>query len=265
MTARYFKPTQGYPLHDGAEPGAARNSLEIEKLKRALVGSFESIEGAVTGASPYTVTLARFVQPSGSANVTVLVGNTSWATASANVYVPTGGYYTVANVINSTAMTITNSGTSGNAPAGTVIAELTPVSLSGTGATGGAGTVQSAGVATAQNTSSTTYVDLTTAGPSVTLTTGTTVTVMVTVACYRGGVAFSAFCAIDVSGATTVAAADANGTYVPSYVGMFPLKLARVCKMSGLTAGSNTFKLQYRCDGGGPWAFLERDLTVIAP
>lgn len=120
-------------------------------------------------------------------------------------------------------------------------------------------------VTTSQNTSSTSYVDLTTAGPSITVTTNTSVQVVISARAYRsGGIGTTAWCAVDISGATTAASADGNGTSRAEYVAGYDVPLLRVFNLTGLTAGSNTFKLQYRCDGGGPWAFFERSITVIA-
>lgn len=63
-----------------------------------------------------------------------------------------------------------------------------------------------------------------------------------------------------VSGATTVAAADANGVITPSPGGQnFTAHRGQV--ITGLTAGTNTFTLNYRTTGGTA-SFLERWLVV---
>jgi hypothetical protein len=126
----------------------------------------------------------------------------------------------------------------------------------------------SATVSTAQATASTTYVDLTTAGPSVTLTTGASVLVTISGRATKaaGGIGNDGFLALDVSGATTIAAADANAASLsyPLASGGFNFQLSRTFKVTGLTPGSNTFKLKYRCNGGNAWTFSDRDITVIA-
>lgn len=126
----------------------------------------------------------------------------------------------------------------------------------------------SATVSTGEATASTTYVDLATAGPSVTLTTGTSALVTISghVTKALGGLGNDGFLALEVSGATTIAAADANAASqsYPLASGGFNFQIARTFKITGLTPGSNTFKLKYRCNGGNAWTFFDRDITVIA-
>lgn len=102
-------------------------------------------------------------------------------------------------------------------------------------------------VATSQTTSSASYTDLATAGPAVTVTTGTKALVIVTTA-FRdtGGTNNLAWMSYAVSGATTVAASDANA------VAMISVNISKQnARMSAasvvtLTAGSNTFTAKYR-------------------
>lgn len=116
-------------------------------------------------------------------------------------------------------------------------------------------TPQSAAVATSQTTTSTSYTDLTTSGPAVTIATGTSA--LITLSSYITP-SNQSWVSVAVSGATTTAASDTNGmgTYVSSHV-------TRTFKMTGLTAGSNTFTMKYK-SGGGTSTFLSRDITVVA-
>lgn len=114
---------------------------------------------------------------------------------------------------------------------------------------------------TTESTSSTTFVDLATVGPFVTIATGTNVLVMVSVTAYRASAGFSAYVGIDVSGATTIAAADVVSAASPG--GSYGVLLVRTYLITGLTPGSNTFALKYRCDGGGPWYFFNRSIAVF--
>ena len=119
-----------------------------------------------------------------------------------------------------------------------------------------------ASIATSETTASTSFTDLATAGPTVTLTTGTKV--LIAVSCIVQNNTSGAECMVgyDISGASTLgpssvrsyratsnAAAD---TYAGSYVEI----------REGLTAGSNVLKLEYRVDAG-TGTFDERRISVV--
>jgi hypothetical protein len=98
-------------------------------------------------------------------------------------------------------------------------------------------------VDTEQTTTSTTYADLTTAGPAVTITTGTRAIVRISALMYQttGG---TGFVSVAVSGATTVAANDTDAlTYASTTFGS---SMSRDILIDGLTPGSNTFTMKYR-------------------
>lgn len=120
-------------------------------------------------------------------------------------------------------------------------------------------TPQSAAVATSQTTTSTSYTDLSTAGPAVTLVTGTSalVTINSRMQHSTSGVVYAA---VAVSGATTVAAADTASTFVTSSSAFMS---SRTFKMTGLTAGSNTFTMKYKIVVAGTGTFSDRDITVV--
>lgn len=102
-----------------------------------------------------------------------------------------------------------------------------------------------------QSTSSTSYVGLTT-GTAVTVTTGTSALVVVTVRLAGDTVNAENLVSYAVSGATTIAAADTNSSsFANSNTAIYsgatvPLFVVQ----TGLTAGSNTFTIQYRTSAG---------------
>jgi hypothetical protein len=126
----------------------------------------------------------------------------------------------------------------------------------------------SASVATSQSTSSSSYTDLATSGPAVTVTTGTTALVILY---YNGGTNSgdancASFMSFAVSGATTISAADARSVGLTSAGNSFVMGSGSgVFVVSGLTAGSNTFTAKYRstAGGGATTPFAERQIMVI--
>lgn len=118
--------------------------------------------------------------------------------------------------------------------------------------------VASANVATSQNTTSTTYTDLATAGPAVTLTTGTEALVIISNTSYNATANYSLM-TFAISGASTVAASDTNAIRM---YGAGDTSICRTIKITGLTAGSNTFTAKYRA-GASTAVFYNRDITVM--
>lgn len=119
-------------------------------------------------------------------------------------------------------------------------------------------------VATNETTTSTTYTDLTTSGPSVTVTTGTTVLVVIssTMRCTSAG-AGGMYASVAVSGATTIAAVDTRALlFEPASAGEY-WKASFIAFIATLTAGSNTFTLKYRTVSGITAEFSNREITVI--
>ena len=102
------------------------------------------------------------------------------------------------------------------------------------------------------NTASTSYVTTLTADTtaiSVTLVTGTTAKIDLN-AHARQNSADSIFLTYSVSGATTIAAADVNGARVANGLANLTAAYARSAIITGLTAGTNTFTLNYRVTAG---------------
>ena len=116
-----------------------------------------------------------------------------------------------------------------------------------------------AAVETNQSTTSTSFTDLATAGPAVTLTTGTKALVLIKATTYHGTANNSTYVSFTVSGASTVAAVDSKGFSVSS-TNAFGVGAGFL--ITGLTAGSNTFTMKYRGDAGTS-NFLQRHISVI--
>ena len=123
--------------------------------------------------------------------------------------------------------------------------------------------ITAATVATSQTTASSSYTDLATAGPSVTVTTTTKALVILT-AYLTGNVgAEEYFMSVAVSGATTIAAADTQALRIDISTANEGTQMSVVYPVT-LTAGSNTFTAKYR--RGGPAGTLtasDRNITVI--
>ncbi len=122
-------------------------------------------------------------------------------------------------------------------------------------------TTATATVATSQSTSSTTYTDLATAGPAVTLTTGTKVLVFTNteVSTAAGRYVFADFA---ISGATTRSASDDTCIKMGTDADTMQTRNG-VANLMTVTAGSNTFTMKYRVNAGTN-SFLNRSIVVVA-
>ena len=125
---------------------------------------------------------------------------------------------------------------------------------------------QQATVSTQQTTTATSYPDLGTVGPAVTLTTGTSV--LVDIGAFMtntgsAGIAASSM-AVAVSGATTIAAPASQVYCAIGATGNNPsFKMSYTGLVTGLTAGSNTFTAKYQVSAG-TGTFAERCIVVTA-
>lgn len=118
-------------------------------------------------------------------------------------------------------------------------------------------------VLTTQSTTSATYTNLATTGPSVTIDTGTSALITMCAFAYNSvGAGNTAFLGLDVSGATTIAANDEylRTTFWAANASVY---MGGSFIVTGLTAGSNTFTIKYRCDGSTIF-FGNRYITATA-
>lgn len=121
--------------------------------------------------------------------------------------------------------------------------------------------VTPATVATAQGTTTTSYTDLATVGPTVTVTTGAAVLVTIGALFLSTSGQPTANMAFAVSGATTVAAADTQSAKWDLVGGS--AAFSRTFYVSGLTPGSNVFTAKYKSNNAGAtFTFSNRDLIV---
>lgn len=124
-------------------------------------------------------------------------------------------------------------------------------------------TANSDRIDTVQTTTSNTYTNLATVGPTVTILTGTAVEVTVCAYIASSTTSNTGYMGFAVSGATSRAAADVDSCQLSSGVAGIGATVSRTFKITGLTAGNNTFTAKYRRDGGsGTWTFSLRSLTV---
>jgi hypothetical protein len=93
--------------------------------------------------------------------------------------------------------------------------------------------------------------------PAVTVTTGTRA--LVIISARFNGTNFN-FCSYNVSGATTIAASDDRAATNQT---TSQATITQVILQTGLTAGSNTFTMRYRCNVSASGSYEYRKLTVI--
>lgn len=86
--------------------------------------------------------------------------------------------------------------------------------------------------------------------PSVTLVTGTTALIDINANIYNSTTTAYSYVSVAVSGATTVAASDANSFYYSPLATAGDLHLSRRMVFTGLTAGTNTFTINYKATSG---------------
>lgn len=112
-------------------------------------------------------------------------------------------------------------------------------------------------------TTSTTYTNLTTVGPTVTVTTGTRAFYFLTAEMKLNTT--STFCnmTVEVSGKTTLPAADAGSLSIDG-ITEDKSNIMGICNfLDELTPGENTFTCKYKVQSGSTATFSNRTLTVI--
>lgn len=125
------------------------------------------------------------------------------------------------------------------------------------------GGIDTATVDTQQSTSSTSYTDLATSGPAVSVGVSASGTVRLSFSAEVENDSINrTYIAFAISGATTTAAADATGAVMRNSAGD-PITIGRSLILEGLTPGSTTFTMKYRV-GGGTGTYLNRQINVEA-
>jgi len=118
-------------------------------------------------------------------------------------------------------------------------------------------------VATNQTTTSTSYADLSTVGPQISVSTGTIALVWFAAAQAHSANDNETACSVAVSGASTVAASNVwqhstDGVTLGNYV-----RGSSFHAFTGLTAGTNTFTMKYRVGASGTGSFQNREMMVL--
>ncbi|MES2963579.1 MAG: hypothetical protein V4760_06785, partial [Bdellovibrionota bacterium] len=155
-------------------------------------------------------------------------------------------------------------GTAGQVLSTNAAGSLTWVTVSAGTGSNGFGT-SSAVVATSETTGTSSWVDLTTAGPAVTVTSGTSALVTMT-AELKANASAGTTCAVSfaVSGATTIAASTSQKLEVSNTAGFQHMSATYL--VTGLNAGSNTFTLKYQAiSPTTTCTFLNRNIIVSDP
>lgn len=117
-------------------------------------------------------------------------------------------------------------------------------------------------VNTNQSTTSTSYTDLATAGPSISVATGTIAIILYAADVANATANSLTKCSVAVSGASTVAASD---DWMLSFDGNAAANFSRggmVHVFTGLTAGTNVFTMKYAV-GSSTGNFQRREINVI--
>ena len=117
-------------------------------------------------------------------------------------------------------------------------------------------------VATSESTTSTTYTDLTTSGPEVTITTGTKVLVIVTSQLNGDASGTRNYMDFAISGATTRAASDTTALIQRRAAGDHWMRTSAASSIT-VTAGSNVFTSKYKTSAGGTATFENREIFVM--
>ena len=116
-------------------------------------------------------------------------------------------------------------------------------------------------VTTGQATSSSSFADLATVGPSVTILTGTSALVSITAEIASPG-GQAAYASVAVSGATTLAASNDNRIRASEQSSLSVIVVSsRSFILTGLTAGSNVFTMKYAVSAGTA-TFYNRSIVV---
>lgn len=119
-----------------------------------------------------------------------------------------------------------------------------------------------AAVTTSETTGGTGYGALATPGPSVTVTTGTKAIVAVASLVQNSTIGQNSYASYAVSGASAISATDDRAVLITAAAANQTLRASSVYMETALTAGSNTFTMQYRVTGG-TGSFQNRRITVI--
>ena len=107
------------------------------------------------------------------------------------------------------------------------------------------------------------YGDLTTVGPTVTVTVSAAAIIFYSAMISNGTGGGSGLVSYAISGASSLPAPNGHTLRVISEIANVAQQMSKVNWQSNITAGSNTIKLQYTTHSGGTATFSFRDILVI--
>lgn len=115
-----------------------------------------------------------------------------------------------------------------------------------------------------ESTASTTYVDLTTAGPAITMVHGTSMLISIGALTWNDTLGLGNRAAFALSGSNTLAAADADSYYAESGAANAVYEASYTTVRTGMTAGTTTITMKYRTTaGGGTSTFGHRVVSAV--
>lgn len=117
-------------------------------------------------------------------------------------------------------------------------------------------------VATSETTTSTSYVDLTTTSDTVTVTIGNSGMALVLLQSLGSNTGGTNYIGFALSNGNTVAAADGYAIVLSGHASGVQTQVGVPFLLTGLTAGSTTFKMKYRVSAG-TGTFANRRISVI--
>lgn len=116
-----------------------------------------------------------------------------------------------------------------------------------------------------ESTATSSYTDLATLGPAVTVTSGTSALIMLGGQVINDTAGLGSRIAATISGATSSSASDANCYYAEAGNVSDKFQGTWVYLNTSLTAGDNTFTLKYRTSGGGGTSTFGHRLITVTP
>lgn len=117
-------------------------------------------------------------------------------------------------------------------------------------------------VSTSETTSTTSYTNLATVGPTVTVATGTKAMVWFNAWMGSDTLNIQSFVSVDVTGSTSIAASDNWAMILDGVAANNFCQFSRCHMFTTLTPGSNTFTMKYKA-GAGISTFQRRELIVL--
>lgn len=118
---------------------------------------------------------------------------------------------------------------------------------------------------TYESTATTTYTDLATVGPAITLNTGTKALISMGADTANSNAGLGSRVSVTISGATSSAAADGNSYYSESGNAGDNHQGTWTTIYNTLTGGSNTFTMKFRTTAGGGTSTFGHRLVTVTP